>query len=75
MKELINEVINYLIINKKEVLNNDINDLIYSDFERTDRSYLSKLSFKDLQLINEYREKIYNIYKLIDKLEEIKKDL
>lgn len=74
MKELINEVI-YHLITKKEILNNDINDLVYNDFERKERSYLRKLSFKDLQIINEYREKIYNIYTLIDKLEEIKKEL
>lgn len=74
MEKLINEVIYYLIT-KKENLNNDINDLVYSDFERKERSYLAKLSFKDLSIINEYREKIYNIYTLIDKLEEIKKEL
>ena len=74
MKDLINEVICHLII-KKENLNNDINDLVYSDFERKKRSYLAKLNFKDLTIINEYREEIYNIYNLIDKLEEIKKEL
>lgn len=74
MKELINDVI-YHLITKKEILNNDINDLIYGDFEKKERSYLAKLSFKDLTIINEYRERIYNIYTLIDKLEEIKKEL
>lgn len=74
MKELINDVIYYLIT-KKENLNNDISDLVYNDFERKERSYLAKLSFKDLAVINEYRERIYNIYTLVDKLEEIKKEL
>ena len=75
MEKLINEVINYLIINKKETLNEEINNIIYGNFELSELFPVNDLNVKDLIKINDKRKEIIDIYKLIDKLEEIKKEL
>lgn len=62
IKEIINKTISALI-NEKERLNEDIEDIIYGDMEHT-------LNSSDLLEINKIKTHINYIYNLIEKLDE-----
>ena len=62
VKEIINKTISELI-NEKENLNRDIDDIIYGDMEHL-------LDNKDLLEINKIKENIHYIYELIEKLDK-----
>lgn len=59
-----NKVITYLI-GEKENLNNSIDELIYPS-----NCEYRPLSFHELELLEKYRRQIYEIYDLIDILNE-----
>lgn len=59
-----NKVITYLI-REKEILNNSIDELIYPSNDE-----YKPLSFHDLELLEKYRQQIYEIYDIIDILNE-----
>lgn len=62
VKEIINKTISELI-NEKENLNRDIDDIIYRDMEHL-------LNNKDLLEINKIKTHINYIYNLIEKLDK-----
>lgn len=62
VKEIINKTISELI-NEKENLNRDIDDIIYGDMEHL-------LNNKDLLEINKIKANIHYIYELIEKLDK-----
>lgn len=62
VKEIINKTISELI-NEKENLNGDIDDIIYGDMEHL-------LDNKDLLEINKIKTHINYIYNLIEKLDK-----
>lgn len=59
------------LINKKEELNEEINDIIYGDMER-------KLTINDIVKINKIRKQINSLYEVIEytdkKVEEFMED-
>lgn len=68
MNNIINHLTNYLIVNKKETINEEINSIIYGDFEQSDLFGLRDLTTKDLEKINQKRREINNIYNIIEYL-------
>lgn len=70
VKELILKF-NSDLINKKEELNEEINDIIYGDMER-------KLTINDIVKINKIRKQINSLYEVIEytdkKVEEFMED-
>ena len=72
-KDILNETIQF-IFNKKEDLQEELNDIIYKDLRTPCKQTFSKLNCYEIEKVDNLRKKIFDCYELIEKLENFKKE-